>query len=111
MRFRTLIKLVLLISAFSVLAATYGTRVLLYLGSGHGVVDVTCEQKTDQQIAAEGVKADPPEDQKACWSVLTDSRPQILTETPPEAITDTPSGAVTDTPSRAVTATPSEAPQ
>jgi hypothetical protein len=98
MTFRTLIKLVLLISAFSVLAATYGSRVLLYLETGHGLLDVTCEQKTDQQIDTNEGKEDPPEDQKACWSTLTDTKPEILTDTPPEAVTDTPSETVTATP-------------
>lgn len=100
MRARTLIKLVLLLSAFSVLAATYGTRVLLYLQGGRGLTDITCEQKTDEQIA-DDEKGDPPDDQKACWSILTDTRPEILTDTPPEAITDTPSEAVTGTSSEA----------
>lgn len=110
MRLRTLIKFVLLLSAFSVLAATYGTRVLVYLQGGRGLTDVTCEQKTDQQIADEE-KGDPPEDQKACWSILTDTRPEILTDTPPEAISDTPSEAVTSTPPETVIGAPSEAPQ
>ncbi|HEY6341415.1 MAG TPA: hypothetical protein VIY49_07990 [Bryobacteraceae bacterium] len=94
MGFRTLIKLVLLISAISVLAATYGSRVLLYLETGHGSLDETCEQKTDQQIDTNDGKVDPPEDQKACWSTLTNTKPEILTDTPPEAVTDTPTVVV-----------------
>jgi hypothetical protein len=108
MKFGTLIKLVLLISAFSVLAATYGTRVLLYLETGRGSTDVTCDQKTDEQMATDDGRADLPEDQRACWSTLEDTRPQLLTDTPPEAVTDTPSESVTDRPLESVTDRPFE---
>jgi hypothetical protein len=110
MTFRTLIKLVWLTTCFSVLVATYGARVLLSLEGGHRLIDVSCDQKTDQQATDDDdVKPNPPEDPTTCWSSLTDIRPQILTDATPEAITDAPSEAVSDMPPEPVTDTPTVA--